>query len=142
MESPDTASLTKVALFSDLSQAELDVLATWLEVDELKVGWTLTKEGAAGYAFRVLAEGTADVIIDGAVVATLGAGDFFGELSLLGAGRQTATVTLTSASTVWTMTGTRFRELSHDHPEIADAISKTAEARLDANASGAQPAAG
>src|ERR1039457_7655751 len=89
----------------------------------------MTHEGASGYAFFVLHAGAADVVVGGNVVRTLGPGDFFGELSMLGDGRQTATVTVTRPSTIWTMFGTRFRELQQQHPEIAAAIEKVATER-------------
>jgi CRP-like cAMP-binding protein len=53
----------------------------------------LTGEGASGYSFFVLCEGTATVTIDGNEVRALEPGDFFGELAILGDGRRTATVT-------------------------------------------------
>ena len=41
----------------------------------------------------MIVEGTATVSIDGNEVASLGPGDFFGEISLLDGGPRTATVT-------------------------------------------------
>jgi voltage-gated potassium channel len=82
----------------------------------------LTGEGAAGYSFFVLRDGTATVSIDGVEVRTLGEGDFFGELALLGDGRRTATVTTASPSRVLVLFGTEFRHLQQEHPEIAARI--------------------
>jgi voltage-gated potassium channel len=82
----------------------------------------LTGEGAAGYSFFVLREGTATVSIDGDEIRTLVAGDFFGELALLGDGRRTATVTAASPSRVLVLFGTEFRRLQREHPELAERI--------------------
>jgi CRP/FNR family cyclic AMP-dependent transcriptional regulator len=126
----NTADLSRVALFAGLSEASLQIIAGWLEVNDVPAGWALTHEGASGYAFSILHSGTANVTVHGNVVRTLGPGDFFGEISILGDGRQTATITVTSPAEVWTMFGTRFRELQQHHPDIADAIARTAAARL------------
>jgi CRP/FNR family transcriptional regulator, cyclic AMP receptor protein len=130
MASPAAADLASTALFAQLDEQSRLVLAGWLDSEEVPPGRELTHEGAAGYAFFVLHEGVADVLIDGGVVRTLGAGDYFGELSILGTGRQTATVRTTSPAVVWTMFGTRFRQLQIEHPEIAAVISQTASERL------------
>jgi len=108
----------------------LRIIASWLEVTDAPPGSQLTHEGGAGYAFSMLHTGSADVLVHGEVVRRLGAGDYFGELSMLGNGRQTATVKVTSPATVWTMFGTRFRELQKLHPDIAAAIERTAAERL------------
>ena len=130
MSSLDPSDLSRVALFAGLDVPDQRVVATWLDVGEFEPGYKMTHEGASGYAFFVLHAGAADVVVGGNVVRTLGPGDFFGELSMLGDGRQTATVTVTRPSTIWTMFGTRFRELQQQHPEIAAAIEKVASERV------------
>jgi CRP/FNR family cyclic AMP-dependent transcriptional regulator len=130
MSSLDPSDLSRVALFAGLDVPDQRVVATWLDVGEFEPGYKMTHEGASGYAFFVLHAGAADVVVGGNVVRTLGPGDFFGELSMLGDGRQTATVTVARPSTIWTMFGTRFRELQQQHPEIAAAIEKVAAERV------------
>ena len=105
MSSLDPSDLSRVALFAGLDVPDQRVVATWLDVGEFEPGYKMTHEGASGYAFFVLHAGAADVVVGGNVVRTLGPGDFFGELSMLGDGRQTATVTVTRPSTIWTMSG-------------------------------------
>jgi voltage-gated potassium channel len=93
----------------------------------------LTGEGASGYSFFILREGTATVTIDGIEVRTLEPGDFFGELAILGDGRRTATVTTTAPGRVLVLFGTEFRQLQHEYPELAAQI----ESRLRASAQAA-----
>jgi CRP/FNR family transcriptional regulator, cyclic AMP receptor protein len=126
------AELANTPIFAGLDQASLDVLVNWIDSESVHVGQELTHEGSHGYAFFVLHEGTAEVLVDHVVVRTLGPNDYFGEISILGTGRQTATVRVTSAGTVWTMFGTRFRQLQIEHPEIAATIEATANERLHA----------
>jgi CRP-like cAMP-binding protein len=114
--------LAGIALFDTLDPAQRETIATWFELQDVSPGVRLTGEGAAGYSFFVLRDGAATVSIEGDEVRTLGAGDFFGELALLGDGRRTATVTTVSPSRVLVLFGTEFRRLQQEHPEIAARI--------------------
>ncbi len=67
----------------------------------------------------MIAQGNAVVSADGDELATLGPGDFFGEVAILGGGRRSATVTTTSPATLLVMFGTEFRRLQEAQPEVA-----------------------
>jgi CRP/FNR family transcriptional regulator, cyclic AMP receptor protein len=114
--------LAGIPLFDNLEPDERAAIASWFELQDVSPGVNLTGEGASGYSFFVLQDGEATVTIDGTEVRTLGAGDFFGELALLGDGRRTATVTTTSRSQVLVLFGTEFRRLQQEHPELAAQI--------------------
>jgi CRP-like cAMP-binding protein len=130
MEAVPAHDLLLSPLFADLSDSDRATLAGWLEAEPVEAGRNLTHQGASGYAFYVLATGTAHVTVDGEVVRTLQAGDYFGEIAMLESGRQTATVTMAEPGTIWIMFGTRFRELQMEYPELAAAIERTARSRL------------
>jgi voltage-gated potassium channel len=125
-----TWDLAGIALFDDLEPEELATIAPWFEVQEASPGVRLTGEGAAGYSFFVLSDGTANVTIDGAEVNALGPGDFFGELAILGDGVRTATVTTTSPARLLVLFGTEFRQLAEQHPDLARRIEAGVRARL------------
>jgi CRP-like cAMP-binding protein len=114
--------LAGIALFADLDLDARTAIAPWFEVQEVSPGVKLTGEGAAGYSFFVLRAGSATVTINGIQVRALSAGDYFGELAILGDGRRTATVTTDSPSQVLVLFGTEFRQLQQEHPEIAEQI--------------------
>jgi CRP-like cAMP-binding protein len=114
--------LAGIALFESLEPETRAAIAPWFELQDVSPGVNLTGEGASGYSFFVLRDGAATVSIDGDQVRTLGAGDFFGELALLGDGRRTATVTTTSPAQVLVLFGTEFRRLQQEHPELAAEI--------------------
>src|SRR5262245_54029546 len=121
--SPTNASdLAGIPLFDTLDPEDRATIAPWFELEQVSPGVNLTGEGASGYSFFVLRDGEATVTIDGDEVRTLGAGDFFGELALLGDGRRTATVTTTSPAHVLVLFGTEFRKLQQEHPELAAQI--------------------
>jgi CRP-like cAMP-binding protein len=100
-----------------------------LQIREEREGRRLTPEGASGYEFFVIEEGTADVIHEGANVGSLGPGDFFGEMAMMGDGRRVADVVATSPITLFEMFGTHFRELEMTLPETAARIRATLEER-------------
>ena len=85
---------------------------------------------SAGYAFYVLDQGQVSVSHEGQVLRTLGPGDFFGEIAILGGGRRTASVTATGPTTVWKLFGTSFRELEKIRPDISEALQEAMRQRL------------
>jgi ATP-binding cassette, subfamily B, bacterial HlyB/CyaB len=119
---PAPEELRSMSLFAELGPAELEQVASWFNVEERDSGANLTQQGASGYAFYVLRNGTATVIQDDEEIRRLGPGDFFGELSIIGDGRRTATVKATSHVTIWNMFGTEFRNLEQHFPELAERI--------------------
>jgi CRP-like cAMP-binding protein len=114
--------LAGIPLFATLEPDEQAAIAPWFEREDVSPGVKLTGEGASGYSFYVLRDGAATVSIDGREVRTLGPGDFFGELALLGDGRRTATVTTAAPSRVLVLFGTEFRQLQQMYPELASRI--------------------
>jgi CRP-like cAMP-binding protein len=125
-----TDELAAIPLFSSLSASDLRELVNWFDVQTISEGVRLTGEGAAGYSFFVLAKGTATVTSEGATLASLGPGDFFGEIAILGDGRRSATVTTTSPTKLFVMFGTEFRRLQDAQPEIAAPIEQAMRERV------------
>ena len=111
-----------IALFESLDGGAREAIAPWFEVQDVSAGMKLTGEGAAGYSFFILRSGSATVTINGIEVRTLGSGDFFGELAILGDGRRTATVTTVEPSRLLVLFGTEFRRLQQEYPELAAQI--------------------
>jgi voltage-gated potassium channel len=87
-------------------------------------------EGATGHSFFVIAEGEVRVSVQGEEIGTLREGDFFGELSLLGARRRTATVTTTRPSRVLVLFGSDFDRFRTKYPDVAAELEATMERRL------------
>ena len=122
--------LAAIPLFSSLSDSELEELAARFEARAADEGVELCGQGASGYQFFVLCSGSATVTAEGQTLADLGAGDFFGEIAILGGGRRSATVTTTSPTELLVMFGTEFRVLQRTQPGIAARIEDAMRQRL------------
>ena len=83
-------------LFAEASDDELEAAAALLTPVRVRPGQVLVRQGGIGSEFLVLVDGEVDVnrIDDDGVtaVATLGSGDFVGEMALLGNAARTASV--------------------------------------------------
>jgi CRP-like cAMP-binding protein len=114
----DPARLRPFPLFEGISDDDLAMMAEHMEERPVAAGEHLTREGASGYFFFVILDGTATVDKGGEPVAEFGVGDFFGEGAILSTMRRTATVTATSDMTVGAMFGADFAKYEHDSPEL------------------------
>ena len=111
-------SLGRAPLFAELSRKELVQLARLADDVEAPAGTVLCKEGDRGREFFVLMEGQVDVARKGRRVATLGAGDFVGEISLLEPTPRTATVTAKTPLRFFVLTAREFRHLVDENPSV------------------------
>ena len=80
-------------LFSSLPAPVLEGLARDLQADPVRAGRVVIAAGDVGDRFYLVADGSFEVTIAGGHLATLGAGDGFGEIALLRDVLRTATVT-------------------------------------------------
>jgi len=124
--------LKKVPLFSGLSRRHLDHVAA--EADEVKeeAGTVLTKQGGLGLEFLLILEGGARVERDGKVIARLGPGDVFGEMSLIDGLPRSATVIAESPTVLLVIQARSFRSLLDTVPGLQRKLLITLCARLRA----------
>ena len=78
----------------------------------------MIREGETGREFLVIVEGSADVDRGGRKIATLGPGDFAGEIALIAKMPRTATITTTSPVRALVITDRAFRQLLEHSPQI------------------------
>ena len=128
----DAAQLDAIPLFAELTLDQRASVASSCEELSAEAGSTLVQEGDFGYGMFAITDGTADVIIDGAVVRALGPGDRFGEIAVLLGGRRTATVVAATDMTLITVLNRDQWRLERESPEIATALRATIAERLDA----------
>jgi CRP/FNR family transcriptional regulator, cyclic AMP receptor protein len=119
MARPSAETIAKVPLFADLEKRELERVADSFKERRYGAGETIATEGKSGAGFFVIAEGTAIVTVQGDARATLGPGDYFGEIALIDEGARTATLTAESDMTCYGMTFWEFRPIVESDARIA-----------------------
>jgi CRP/FNR family transcriptional regulator, cyclic AMP receptor protein len=119
-----------VPLFADLDKRELQGVASSMKERTFNSGQTIAAEGQSGIGFFVIAEGTAKVSKGDEERATLGPGDYFGEIALIDDGLRTASVTAESALKVYGLTSWEFRPLVESNASIAWKLLKVMAVRL------------
>ena len=127
---PDWERLRTVPLFADLSDVDLRRIASWMEVEQFPAGKTLAREGQSGYEFWVVDEGNIRIEHEGEVIAVLGPGDVLGELAILGDGKRKAAGVAETDVRIFSMFGTRFREMQIAVPAVAERLRQESVARL------------
>lgn len=92
---PDDALelISSLSLFADLGGPQLEAISHTFEETTFAAGQRILRQGISGSNFYVVVDGEASVKIDGEERASIGRGDFFGEMSLLLGTAPTADVT-------------------------------------------------
>lgn len=93
-------------------------------------GHVIARQGEVGTGFFVIASGGARVVRDGQTVATLGAGDFFGELSVLDGKPRNAQVIAEGETVCLALASWDFEAVVSEQPSVALAILRGLAARL------------
>ncbi len=131
MPSATPADLEPVPLFGSLADSDRAAIAPWFEVREVSPGERLVGEGATGERFFVISEGEVSVTGLGHKIASLGPGEFFGEIALLGYGQHIATVKAFSHVRVLVLARDDFDRLRANYPDVAAEIGAVMQLRLE-----------
>ncbi len=111
--------LGRLWLFSALTKKELATIARRADEVNVPAGKVLTVEGKPGHEFFLIVDGHATVERNGRSIAKLGAGDYFGELSLLDRGPRSATVVAESDMNLMVLGQREFSGLLDEVPGLA-----------------------
>jgi CRP/FNR family transcriptional regulator, cyclic AMP receptor protein len=119
--------LQAIHLFSQLSLGQRRMVARLIDELLADPGEELMREGELGYEVVFVEEGSADVLQDGVLINTVGAGDMIGELAVLETGApRTATVVVASPLRGMVLTSHFMRDLRQHMPDVAQAIDRAA----------------
>ena len=127
----DAKSLERVPLFAGLSPKEREKVARWADTVDLPPGKHLLDEGRLPHEFFVIVDGEVEVLHDEKRLATLGPGDFFGEIALIEHGRRTASVVTTAPTTLAVMSPASFAAMRREMAEVALRIDDAIRERLE-----------
>ena len=128
--------LRRTDLFAEASDDQLDAAAQLLTPVHVEAGQVLVRQGTVGSEFLVLVDGEVDVNrIDGDGVtslATLGSGDFVGEMALLGNAARTASVVARTPVTALVANPREFRSILDAVPSADRRVRAAADRRRGA----------
>jgi cAMP-dependent protein kinase regulator len=110
----DPNRLTAIPIFSQLSPEEARRLATFATETSVSEGHILMKQGDYSTELIAIEEGTADVLRDGTVIASLTKGDLIGEMGLIERRPRNADVIATAPMQLVKLTHWEIRRMSQD----------------------------
>jgi CRP/FNR family transcriptional regulator, cyclic AMP receptor protein len=123
----DEAELLKqTPLFRNLGADDIERMAQSTRIANYKAGQTIVVEGRVGAAFFIVVSGSVEVFrhrkdSDEVVLATLGAGEFFGELATTKHVPRSANVVIRRAD---------FEAYIRQFPDVAEVVESTLIARF------------
>lgn len=125
-------------LFSQLDEAAFLAVMEQLELKTFEPGATIVTEGEPGTAMFALVEGRVDVVrqLQGGQrrkVASLGEGNFFGEMALLSEGPRLASVVAAERATVLVLTREQVEGVVRRHPSVGEVLRSFHQERVLAN---------
>ena len=111
--------LREFPMFSELSKKDISRMSSLMTGVTLDAGTELTREGEMSREAILIVEGEAEVMVGDETVASVGPGDFVGELGVIAGTLRTATVTATTEIVAQVLTRSEFNTLLDEQPEIA-----------------------
>jgi CRP-like cAMP-binding protein len=124
-------ALAGLSLFSDLDRPQLQAVAHTMSEESFPPGQRILRQGFSGSGFCVILDGEVVVRVDGNDVATLGKGDFFGEISLLLGEPPVADVVAVGPVHALQLAGPELREFLLAYPQVMYRMLQAVSRRLD-----------
>jgi len=124
--------LAAAPLFAEVDPAGLERIAERTIEVVFTDGHVIARQGEVGTGFFLIASGGAHVIRDGRTVATLGPGDFFGELSVLDGRPRIAQVVAAGETTCLALATWDLEAVITEQPSVALALLRALAERLRA----------
>lgn len=132
---PLVESLARIPFFSGLDAAALEQVAAGTRTRRFRRGEVIFHSGDAGDGLFVIVSGEVKIALpsetgDEAIIASLRAGDVFGELALLDGAPRSATATALVATETVVLPRDRFHALIATEPAVPDALLASLAAEL------------
>jgi len=126
--------LSTSALFRPLERNERRELATRFRARDALAGEVVIAEGARGDGLYVVLAGEVEVLREGVVAGTLGAGDVFGEMSLLDGVPAVATVRAVRRTSLLRLPSADLAAVLERYPAVRQHLEALRDARAEINA--------
>lgn len=123
-------TLSSLALFADLSTAQLEGVAHTFEEASFEQDERVLRRGLRGSGFYLIVEGQVAVRVGDATIAHLGRGEFFGEISALLDEPPTADIVAETPLRCVVLPGSALRGFLVSNPTVAVRMLQTQAMRL------------
>jgi ATP-binding cassette, subfamily B, bacterial len=132
----EIARLRSVLVFAGLPDDAIAAIAAQTRPEVAEPGQDVVRQGERGDRMYLVDEGRLDVLVEGPggerTVSTLGPGDLFGEMALLGGAARNATVRATTPCRLFSLVESDLTALLERHPSIRAEIERVMQARATA----------
>jgi len=115
---PTVELLRRVDLFEGLTTKELESVADACKRAHFRSGDSIVTQGDPSARLYIIIDGTADVLVHGTKVDTIGPGDYFGEIAVIDGQPRAATVTATSPVSAVSLANFNVKRLLRTMPDI------------------------
>jgi CRP/FNR family transcriptional regulator, cyclic AMP receptor protein len=122
--------LSRVPLFARMGRKELERLGQLADEVEVGLDRVLAEQGEIGHEFFIVLDGRLMVLDGNTPIATLGPGDFFGEIALLDGRPRTATVRAEGITRLLVVAHREFHALMDEFPSVRTAVLEAVAERL------------
>jgi CRP-like cAMP-binding protein len=137
----DPRALRRIKILACMTDEQLERFVQFLEIEKIPQWTTIVKQGESGDCMYFILEGELRVRIDIAgkesTLATMAAGEFFGDISLFDRGPRSADVVANTDSVLAKISADALDALAREAPDLAApflrAIGKTLTARIRAD---------
>ena len=125
----DPSQLKRFSLFEGVADEKLAKIAVFTQLVEFPEGKVIIEEGGYANDFYAIEEGTVQVTKAGEKVATLGAGDVFGEQGLLERQERSASVIAETVVRALKIEHWELSRMRKAMPEVVEDLLKTVQSR-------------
>jgi CRP/FNR family transcriptional regulator, cyclic AMP receptor protein len=116
---PTLDMLGKIDIFSGLDTKQLKLIRQAGQEHHFSTGTEIVSIGGKDRRMYVVLEGHVEVFRGGSIVAHLGPGAYFGEISVIDSGDRTASVTATTDVGAFSINPLAFKALVREQPAMA-----------------------
>ena len=127
---PKLDLLRRVPLFAGCGSGSLEQISQLADEVDVRDGHVLTRQGDMAQEFFLIVDGKVRIEKDGKPIATLGSGDFLGEIGLIDEGRRTSTAITEGPAKLMVITHQGFHSLLDLSPGIHLEVMKALAARV------------
>ncbi|MBF4762977.1 cyclic nucleotide-binding domain-containing protein [Nocardioides islandensis] len=125
-------ALSSTDLFAGVGKKALNAIAAQARVVNHPEGKDITEEGGGAAGFHLIRSGDVSVTVHGQPRKDLGAGDYFGEISMIDGKPRSATVRAKTPVTTIALASWAFHPILDDHPDVAKQLLRVMCERLRA----------